>query len=161
MHEALRFELLQTEVSRSRFHLPDGFEKLLQRIAEHVTSEELAELQQFDLRVILMTDEELLQLNVSSLGHDYYTDILTFEIDRDEASLEVEIYLSIDRARENATEHHVTIWSELALLLIHGILHVAGHDDHEAEASKRMNSQQRFFLDHWEKALGSFAPLPN
>lgn len=93
-----------------------------------------------------MTDEELRELNVRSLNHDYYTDILTFEIDRSDSELVAELYFSVDRAKENARKHKQSPEDELILLAVHGVLHLAGHDDHETEARKQMLKRQRFFL---------------
>jgi rRNA maturation RNase YbeY len=102
--------------------------------------------QQLDLSVVLMSDEELLELNNSSLGHDWYTDIITFEIERTVDALEAELYLSVDRAAENARKAKVTTEHELVHLVIHGLLHLAGYGDHEASAKKLMKRRERFYL---------------
>lgn len=114
--------------------------------AKAVAESDLADIQSFDLSVVLMSDEELLQLNISSLGHDWYTDIITFEIDRTVDSLEAELYLSVDRAKENARKAKVTMDRELVHLVIHGALHLAGYDDHNAQAKKLMKQRERFYL---------------
>ena len=93
-----------------------------------------------------MTDEELRELNVQSLGHDYYTDILTFEIDRTATHLMGELYFSVDRALENARKHKQAIEDELILLAIHGVLHLAGYDDHDPKAKRVMATVQNRYL---------------
>lgn len=77
--------------------------------------------------VILMSDDDLLQLNREFLKHDYYTDVITFVLE--EEPLEGEIYISVDRAREQALEYKVTLHNEVCRLAIHGALHLAGYDD--------------------------------
>ena len=114
--------------------------------AAAVAKGEMPELQELAVGVVLMSDDELLALNVSSLGHDWYTDILTFEVDRSEEMLEAELYLSVDRAKENAAKAGIADASELALLVVHGMLHLAGFDDHETAAKKRMRARERFYL---------------
>jgi probable rRNA maturation factor len=79
------------------------------------------------VNVILVEDEELLRMNREHLQHDYYTDVITFTIE--EKPLEGEIYISIDRAREQAAEYGVGVHEEVMRLAIHGALHLAGHND--------------------------------
>jgi rRNA maturation RNase YbeY len=79
------------------------------------------------VNVILVDDEELLRMNREHLRHDYYTDVITFTIE--EKPLEGEIYISVDRAREQAAEYRVGLYEEVTRLAIHGALHLAGHDD--------------------------------
>lgn len=80
-----------------------------------------------EVTVILVDDEELLQMNREHLEHDYYTDVITFPLEDD--PLEGEIYISVDRAREQAIEYGVGLYEEVERLAIHGALHLAGYDD--------------------------------
>ena len=112
-----------------------------------MATSEIAGLKKFELSIVTMTDEELRELNIQSLDHDYYTDILTFEIDRTESTLMAELYFSVDRAQENAKKHKQSTEDELILLAIHGVLHRAGHDDHEAKAKRLMQRTQRSYLE--------------
>jgi len=77
--------------------------------------------------VVLLDDEELLAMNRRFLEHDWYTDVITFPIEA--KPLEGEIYISLDRAREQAGEVGVTLRTETCRLAVHGALHLAGHDD--------------------------------
>lgn len=112
-----------------------------------VAERELVAISRFNLSIVTMTDEELRELNVQSLDHDYYTDILTFEIDRNETDLLAELYFSVDRAAENARKHKQSTEDELILLAIHGVLHLAGYDDHEPAARRKMLRTQRNYLN--------------
>jgi probable rRNA maturation factor len=146
----LHFTLTQTPAARKRYAVGAKLKAALKSIALQVAQLELGvtipALKEFTLSIVVMSDDELLELNRSVLYHDYYTDILTFELDRTAETLESELYFSVDRARENAQKAQVSLEKELALLTVHGVLHLAGYDDHEPAQKKRMILRQRFFL---------------
>ena len=77
---------------------------------------------------IFCSDDYLLEINKSYLGHDYYTDIITFPFE--ENPILGEIYISIDRVSENADSFDIPFDEELRRVMIHGILHLCGYDDH-------------------------------
>lgn len=124
---------------------------ILKAAAKLVLREVMPTLYKLELGVILQSDEELRALNIKALHHDYYTDILTFEIDRGEHRLQAELYLSLDRARENALRFKSTQRNELTRLVIHGMLHLAGYNDKLASEKKRMQRKERYFLEHLSK----------
>ena len=81
-----------------------------------------------EITYIFTTDQQVLKLNQAYLDHDYFTDILTF--DRSDAeSLEGDIYISLDRVKENAVEFDVEFEEELRRVMAHGILHMVGLKD--------------------------------
>ena len=82
------------------------------------------------LNYIFMSDETLLKMNQSYLSHDYYTDILTFPMREDPELLEADIYISVDRVKENAESMGNVFRDELHRVMIHGVLHLLGQDDH-------------------------------
>jgi probable rRNA maturation factor len=94
--------------------------------------------------VVLVSDEELLEMNRRFLDHDYYTDVITFSIEP--KPLEGEIYISVDRAREQAAEHGVGLYDEVRRLAIHGALHLAGYDDATDEERERMRRREDRYL---------------
>ncbi len=99
-----------------------------------------------DLSVIAMSDEELLEINRSSLGHDYLTDVITFELERTGTSLESEIYISVERALENARRFKSGPDREIVHLVIHAVLHLAGYTDKTPSGRKQMRSRERWYL---------------
>ncbi len=107
-----------------------------------------AELPEYSIQlsVITMDDDEILALNNSVLGHDWFTDILTVEIEREKDALEAEIYLGVQQAQANALKYRNSIEDELIRLIVHGMLHLAGYDDHTPEGKKRMRQRERFFI---------------
>ncbi len=76
----------------------------------------------------IISDEELLNINQQFLNHDYYTDIITFDL-RDEDSNDAEIFISLERVIENAITLNISPDEELHRVLIHGLLHLSGIDD--------------------------------
>ena len=80
---------------------------------------------------IFCSDEFLLEVNRTHLDHDFYTDIITFPLNSN--PIMAEIYISIDRVKENAASFSKSFDDELHRVMIHGILHLVGYDDHEED----------------------------
>lgn len=94
------------------------------------------------INFIFCTDEHLLDINQKYLNHDYYTDIITFPYQQYPQPLEAEIYISIDRVKENARHLGVAFHDELLRVIIHGVLHLLGFDDHSTEDIARMREME-------------------
>jgi probable rRNA maturation factor len=90
-----------------------------------------------DLSVALVTDEAIRTLNREFLDHDYATDVLAFPLEEGEG----EVVVSAERAVEEAGERGVAPDAELMLYVAHGILHLAGWDDHDADDAARMQEE--------------------
>ncbi|MFT6808787.1 MAG: putative rRNA maturation factor [Saprospiraceae bacterium] len=97
------------------------------------------------LNVIFCSDEFLLKINQEHLNHDYYTDIITFDYNTEE--IEGELYISIERVRENAISLGVSFEHELHRVIIHGVLHLCGYGDKTDEEEKTMRSKEDFYLE--------------
>lgn len=97
--------------------------------------------------VIFMTDDALLEINIQSLDHDYYTDIITFDYSDDDDLECSELCISLDRVKDNAEQLNTPFVEELHRVIIHGLLHLAGHDDQTEEQKKKMRSMEDHFLD--------------
>lgn len=143
----LRFSLHTTREGRKQLENVPKLRTHLGRVAQRVAPVELAQdLEDVRINVILESDDELLVLNRTALGHDYYTDIITFEIERTESVLEAELYISVDRARENAERFGASLVTELTRVVVHGMLHLAGFGDKRAEEKKQMQARERYWL---------------
>jgi len=81
------------------------------------------------LNYIFCTDEYLRELNIQFLKHKTYTDIITFNYNPSKTEIEGEIYISIDRVRENAETFQTDFQTELNRVIIHGVLHLLGFND--------------------------------
>jgi rRNA maturation RNase YbeY len=99
-----------------------------------------------NVTVIWVSDEALLGMHVQYLDDPTYTDIMTFNLG-DEDEIDAELYVSVDRAIDHAEKFSVSVENELSRLLIHGMLHLAGYDDHEEEDYKLMKIKEEKYLN--------------
>lgn len=93
--------------------------------------------QLFSLSIIFCTDEYLLDINKQFLKHDFYTDIITFNLAKKADIIEGEIYISVHRIKENAKSNGVSQNEELHRVIFHGVLHLCGYYD-KSSADKKM-----------------------
>ncbi|MCF8428508.1 MAG: rRNA maturation RNase YbeY [Bacteroidia bacterium] len=93
------------------------------------------------------SDEYILDLNNIALKHNYYTDIITFELNNKEESIEGDIYISIDRVKENAKSLKVSFINELHRVIIHGVLHLCGYKDKTIKDSRIMREKENYYLN--------------
>lgn len=98
------------------------------------------------LNYIFCSDKRLLEINRQYLDHDYYTDIITFDLS-DLKAIEGEIYISVDRVRENAKNLSKTIQNELTRVMIHGALHLCGYNDISKTEKIQMQNREDHYLD--------------
>lgn len=98
------------------------------------------------LDYIFCSDEYLLSFNLQYLHHDTLTDILTFPLSSPGSPVEGEIYISTERVRENALLHHTTFENELHRVMIHGILHLCGYNDHSPSEKAVMRKREDHYL---------------
>ena len=94
------------------------------------------------LSVAVTDDARIREVNVRFLGHDWPTDVIAFPLDDDDG----EVVVSAERAVEEATARGVDPMAELLLYVVHGILHLMGHDDHEPEDARRMHEESLILL---------------
>lgn len=93
---------------------------------------------------IFCTDEYLLKINQVHLQHDDYTDIITFPLE--ENPIVGEIYISVERVTENAASFGVAFEDELHRVMIHGILHLCGYEDHEEDDIQEIRAKEELYL---------------
>lgn len=101
------------------------------------------------LNYIFCSDEYLLNINREYLDHDFYTDIITFDNSEEEGSVEGDIFISIERVKENASEMGLAFEEELRRVLAHGVLHLVGYDDLEDEQEQEMRNKENFYLTNF------------
>ncbi|MCO5936746.1 rRNA maturation RNase YbeY [Mucilaginibacter sp. RB4R14] len=100
-----------------------------------------------ELTYIFCTDEYLLKINQEYLDHDTYTDIITFDNSYEKGVIVGDIFISIERIKENAAKFGVTPGQELHRVIIHGTLHLLGYPDKTPAAKKKMTQKEDFYLD--------------
>lgn len=103
-----------------------------------------------DLNVIFCSDEYLLQVNNQFLHHDYYTDIITFDLSAPLSdSITAELYISIDRVKENAKSHKTSVSEELHRVIFHGCLHLCGFKDKTKKDIEVMRGKEEEWLSKY------------
>jgi len=98
------------------------------------------------LNYIFCSDEYLLEINKQYLDHDYFTDIITFDNSEEDKQLEGDIYISVDRVRDNADTFHTDFDSEMRRVLIHGLLHLVGYEDSSEALKTAMRAKEDEYL---------------
>lgn len=97
--------------------------------------------QEGDINYVFCDDEYLLDINQKYLNHDYYTDIISFDYSVAN-ELHGDIFISIDRVRDNANEFKVSFHNELLRVMAHGVLHYCGYKDKSEEESALMRTKE-------------------
>ena len=100
-----------------------------------------------ELYYYFCSDDKLLEINRERLGHDFYTDIVTFPLTDCENVLSSEFCISVDRIKDNSVTFGRTYESELHRVIIHGVLHLIGFDDHTDEDEKEMREKEEECLN--------------
>ncbi len=98
-----------------------------------------------DITYILCDDERILEVNRQFLGHDYYTDVITFDYTT-RGRISGDIYISLDTVRSNAETEGVAFEDELHRILIHGVLHLTGQGDKTPETKAEMTRKENAAL---------------
>lgn len=95
------------------------------------------------LTVVFCSDEYLLTINQDFLNHDYYTDIITFNLRNDtDNTIEAELYISYDRVRDNAVMLNISREIEMHRVIFHGVLHLCGYSDKSRVDKAKMTSME-------------------
>jgi len=98
-----------------------------------------------EISYVFCSDNYLLKINQDHLNHDTYTDIITFDYTEDNL-ISSEIYISIDRVKENARNLSIAMLDELHRVIIHGVLHLCGYKDKTEKEAKTMRSKEDYYL---------------
>ncbi len=99
-----------------------------------------------ELNYIFCSDEYLLKLNQEHLGHDYFTDIITFNLAAAGEPVSAEIYISVDRVRDNAAKLAHSFREEMLRVMFHGVLHLCGYKDKTKGQQAEMRGKEEYYL---------------
>ena len=98
------------------------------------------------ISIIFCSDNYILDITQRYLQHDYFTDIITFDYCEDDR-LSGDLFISVDSVRENAIEYGTSFNDELNRVMVHGLLHLIGYDDHSEEDIKMMRYKENYYLE--------------
>jgi rRNA maturation RNase YbeY len=102
------------------------------------------------INYIFCTDEYLLELNITHLNHNTYTDIITFELSHKDQPALSDIYISIERVKENAQIFQTTFQRDLHRVIFHGALHLCGYKDKTKEQAQQMRAMEELYLNKYK-----------
>ncbi len=102
---------------------------------------------------VFCSDEYLLQMNRDFLQHDYYTDIITFGLSGKGEPIDAEIYISIDRVKDNAANLGVSFSNEICRVIFHGALHLCGYKDKRKSEIATMRAKEDQYLSLYQKQV--------
>jgi len=117
--------------------------RIIKKIVNRIVSD--ARLRTGIIDIIMTTDEKLYGINKEFLGHDYYTDVIAFNYNKGN-TVNGEIYISVERVRQNAIKFNMPFKSEIRRVIFHGLLHLCGYDDGEAGGKERMSEMEDIYL---------------
>ena len=98
------------------------------------------------INIIFCSDNYILDVNQKYLQHDYFTDIITFDYCEGK-TLSGDLFISVDSVRENSIFYGTEFENELNRVMVHGILHLIGYDDHSDEEQKVMREKENYYLE--------------
>ena len=98
------------------------------------------------VNIIFCSDNYILDVNMRYLQHDYFTDIITFDYCEKDI-LSGDLFISIDSVRENAAFYGVPFQNELDRVMVHGLLHLIGYDDHTEAETAVMREKENYYLE--------------
>ncbi len=99
-----------------------------------------------NINIIFCSDNYILDVNMKYLQHDYFTDIITFDYCEGNV-LSGDLFISVDSVRENSVFFKTEFADELNRVIVHGILHLIGYDDHTPDEQKTMREKENYYLD--------------
>jgi rRNA maturation RNase YbeY len=117
--------------------------KTLNKYVSHLINREIKKIG--SISIILCSDDYLLTINKQYLQHNYYTDIITFDY-VEENRISGDLFISIDRVKENAEKYNVEVKQELFRVIFHGILHLVGYNDKTEEEQAVMRKKENLYL---------------
>ncbi len=138
------------------FHIADTTLPKLSKttLKNFIVSQALRETKKkISISYVFCSDEYLLNINKQFLAHDYYTDIITFPLSENEKKIEAEIYISIDRVKDNAAKFKTEFQEELYRVVFHGVLHLAGYKDKTKAEKETMRNKENEWLSKFKTAI--------
>jgi len=105
------------------------------------------------LSIVFLTGEQIISINKKYLGHNYSTDIITFNYSGENYTLDGEIFISLDDAYKNAKTFNVDANNEILRLIIHGFLHLVGFDDKDVKDKRKMKRLENKLVNKYYNSI--------
>jgi rRNA maturation RNase YbeY len=139
----------QSPLVQFHYLLPVSFTQrtLAKEVIRDLFKKEKTRLEQ--LTYIFCSDDYLLEINKQHLNHNYYTDIITFDLSETPNAVTGEIYISIDRVKENAQTYKAPFKQELLRVIFHGALHLCGYKDKTEKDQALMRKAEDKYLQYY------------
>jgi rRNA maturation RNase YbeY len=120
------------------------------KLRKYINSIFLAEKKELRaINYIFTSDNAVHKINKKHLNHDHYTDIITFRLSGNHEPINAEIYISIDRVRENAAQLNTSFSIELHRVMFHGALHLSGYNDKTKSQKLIMRKKENHYLSRY------------
>lgn len=116
----------------------------IQALISRVFKSENAKLNTLDVNMV--NNSNIRKINRDFLKHDYFTDIITFPYESDRNEIDGEIFISLDRVKENSDFYDVNYSQELKRVIIHGVLHLLGYNDKTKKEKEAIRKKENFYL---------------
>ena len=139
-HEAPGIEFMVEDVPDFELSEAEGLLEWIERVAK------VHEYRIVQLTYIFCSDDYLHKMNLEYLDHDTLTDVITFDNSDDADMLEGDIFISVDRVRDNANDLDVSFRDELHRVMIHGVLHLLGYHDKDLLSQTAMRAKEDYCL---------------
>ena len=107
-----------------------------------------------DVSYIFCSAQRLLEMNRQYLGHDYFTDVITFDYSDRKGARVVsgDIFIDVETVADNARQYGATTLGEMRRVVVHGVLHLCGQRDKTPRTNAQMHRKEDKYLKFWEKA---------
>ncbi|MDR2927028.1 MAG: rRNA maturation RNase YbeY [Cytophagaceae bacterium] len=105
-----------------------------------------------ELSIVYCDDDYILEVNKKFLNHDFYTDIITFDYSK-KSYISGDLLISLDTVRSNAQKYKTDFSCELCRVMVHGVLHLLGFNDHSDDEKKLMRQKEDYYLEKLSKYL--------
>ncbi|TMI88387.1 MAG: rRNA maturation RNase YbeY [Bacteroidetes bacterium] len=119
----------------------------LKHFIELIFKKELQSLE--SINYIFCSDKVILEINKQYLNHDFYTDVITFDLSPNTKAISAEVYISIERIRDNANQLGLSLKSELHRVLFHAALHLCGYNDKKKKEKELMRKKENELLTEY------------
>lgn len=137
------------------FNQADSMVTLANRVALKSFIEKRVKKEGFSIETltyVFCSDKYLLKMNKDFLSHNYYTDIISFDLSETPGNLIGEVYISVDRVKDNAKTHGTSLKEELHRVIFHGALHFCGYKDKKPTDTKKMRQMEDLWLAAYMKS---------